>query len=49
MEFLAFAFSLPMKYSNTIDDAIKIYRRWLNLEGEENRPACIAERENYYT
>lgn len=45
MEFLGFAFSLPIDYESVIAEALEIYERWLLTE---NRPQCIKENESAY-
>ena len=45
MEFLGYAFSLPIDNSEVITGAFDIYRRWLL---EEDRPECIKQNENFY-
>jgi hypothetical protein len=48
MECIGYAFSLPIDYYSTIRGAIEIYRNWLNLDGQDRRPACFAEKEEFY-
>ena len=45
MEFLGYAFSLPIDNSEVITGAFDIYRKWLL---EEDRPECIKQNENFY-
>jgi hypothetical protein len=46
MEFLGYAFSLPMEMHMTIKRAIRVYNEWLGLTGR--RPPCIDENESWY-
>ena len=45
MEFLGYAFSLPIEHEEVISSAFSIYKKWLLTD---DRPACIAEDESSY-
>ena len=45
MEFLGFAFSLPLKHHKVISKSFKLYRKWIL---DSDRPVLISQNEDFY-